>query len=233
MNFRGLYKTSLLDFPGRISAVLFTAGCNMRCHFCHNPDLAEGKESLPLYPEEDILKFLDSRRSLLEGIAITGGEPTLHQDMKDFLKKVQATELPVKLDTNGLRPDVLKDLIEAGLIEYVAMDIKTSPALYSELTGVEINFDLILESHAILRDSGIDYELRTTVVPDYVTLDILREIKETLGPVKRYCLQQYVSDVPMVDPNWIDLKQPYPVFILEEMCEFVQSFAEICEIRGI
>ncbi len=233
MNIRGIYKTSLIDFPGRISAVLFNGGCNLRCRYCHNPELVHPDPSTePEHTENEILAFLKKRAGLLEGVVLTGGEPTIDPGIIPFLHQVKDTGLAIKLDTNGFRPDVLACILEESLVDYVAMDIKTSPSRYPELTGRDISFDTILESFSLLEKSGVTFELRTTCIPEYVTEETLSQAGESLGSVPIYYLQQFVNDNPLVDPEWKDV-QPYPVHLLHRLCDVVSRFALKCEIRGI
>jgi pyruvate formate lyase activating enzyme len=233
MNIRGIYKTSLIDFPGRISAVLFNGGCNLRCRYCHNPELVHPDPSIePEYTEDEILSFLEKRSGLLEGVVLTGGEPTIDPGLIPFLHRLRETGLAVKLDTNGFRPDVLGRVLEEDLVDYVAMDIKTSPSRYPELTGRDVTFDTIIDSFTLLRDANLDFELRTTCIPEYVTEETLEEAGEALGQVPLYYLQQFVNDNPLVDPEWKDV-QPYPVQVLFRLCETVSRFAQECDIRGI
>jgi pyruvate formate lyase activating enzyme len=231
MNIRGIYKTTLVDYPGKISSVIFIGGCNLLCKYCHNPGLVLGKGDNNSISETEVIDFLAGRKNLIEGLTISGGEPTLEKDIDSFIEKVRALPLAVKLDTNGLNPSVLDRLVRKNLINYAAIDIKTSPEKYRDLTGKEVDFSLILESINILRQSPIDYELRTTCVPKFVTMDDFMIIKETVGFVKNYYLQQFVADSDLIDHSCKNI-QPYPMKVLKEFRDFVQSFSEVCEIRG-
>ena len=231
MNIRGIYKTTLIDYPGRISTAIFTGGCNLRCRYCHNPGLVlPGNEGIA-FTEEEVFDLLKKRKNIIEGLTITGGEPTLNDDLGIFIEKIKALGFPVKLDTNGLKPDVIADLADRELIDYVAVDIKTSPDKYRTLTGKEINFSLIVETINILREHGIKHELRTTCVPEYVTRDDFCAIKESIGFVNKYALQQFVTDNCLID-NKLRSIQPYPLRVLNEFRDYVLTFAEVCEIRG-
>jgi len=232
MNIRGIYKTTLIDYPGRISTAIFTGGCNLRCRYCHNPALVLPGDDSGAFSEEEILDLLRKRKNIIEGLTITGGEPTLNDDLGDFMEKIKALGLEVKLDTNGLRPDVISDLAGKKLIDYVAVDIKTSPDKYRQLTGKEVRFSLILETINILRDHGIQHELRTTCVPEYVTGEDFRAIKESIGYVDKYALQQFVTDNCLID-NKLKSLQPYPLQKLHEFRDFILTFAGSCEIRGV
>ncbi|MCP4133495.1 MAG: anaerobic ribonucleoside-triphosphate reductase activating protein [bacterium] len=232
MNVRGIYKTSLIDYPGKISAVVYTGGCNLRCRYCHNPELVEAGNSLELYPNDEVLAFLKKREMLIDGVTITGGEPTLAKNIDSFIETIRELSLEVKLDTNGLKPDVVERLLQKELLDYIAIDVKTSPENYSKLTNRETDFSQIIKTVDIVRASGLDYEIRTTCVPEYVTLEDLESIKNALGRVKKYCLQQFVSHVPLIDTS-LEEKDPYSVRVLGEFKEFVASFADIVEVRGI
>jgi len=232
MNIRGIYKTSLIDYPGKISAVLFTGGCNLRCRYCHNPDLAGNWQEMPHSSNEDTLDLLRKRKNLIDGVTISGGEPTLSKDLFSFVEKIKELQLAVKLDSNGLQPEVLKDLTAGGLLDYAAIDIKTSPEKYRVLTDSDVDFSRIARSIDILRDSGIDYEVRTTCVPAYVTMEDLAGIRDAIGRVKKYFLQQFQREARLMDRSW-EVIEPYPAETLRQFREFILTFADRCEIRGI
>ena len=232
MNIRGIYKTSLIDYPGRISTVLFSGGCNLRCRYCHNPDLACDRGELELSSNDDAIRMLTGRRRVIDGVTISGGEPTLSGNIDDFIEKIKGLALAVKLDSNGLQPGVLKRLIGRKLLDYVAVDIKTSPDKYHELAGAEVDFGKIAESVAVIRESGIDYEIRTTCIPGYAALEDMAAIRDAIGRVKRYYLQQFNSSVTLMDRAWEGIA-PYPAGTLERLRTFVLTFADACEIRGI
>ncbi len=232
MNIKGLYKTSLIDFPGRISSVIFTGGCNMKCGYCHNPDLAKNSSSLEVIPEKEILSFLKKRKGILDGVTITGGEPTLNKGLIPFLKKIKSLGLDIKLDSNALKPEVINEAIQQNLVDYVAIDIKTSPEKYNDLTKTEVNFSKITETIEILNNNNIDYEVRTTCIPEFVTLEDFKSIKNSIPKVKNYFLQQFVSTVDLLDKEMQGV-ETYYARELEVFKDFVSSFTEKCEIRGI
>ncbi len=231
MNIRGILKTSLIDYPGKICSVIFTGGCNLRCGYCHNPDLACNCRDLPLSSNEEVLGFISKRKNLIDGVTITGGEPTLSRNLDSFLEKVKSIGLSVKLDSNGLKPDVLRRILARGLIDYAAIDIKTSPEKYSRLAGTDVDFSLIIESIDAIRGGGIDYEARTTCVPGFVTGDDLDTIGTLIGRVRNYHLQQFRSDTPLLDHSLMQV-DPYPEETLLRFREAVLAFADRCEIRG-
>lgn len=232
MNIRGIYKTSLIDYPGKISTVLFTGGCNLRCKYCHNPDLVVNSESLPLYSEEEVLDHLRKRRQLIDGISVTGGEPTLRPGLLPFLQRVRDTGLLIKVDTNGLRPDVIKKLINEEVVDFFAIDIKTSPEKYEELTGRPVNFSLIKETLDSLKKSNLEYEVRTTCVPGYSSPEDLKLIMENIGPVKKYCLQQFIGTGPLLDTDFNRIN-PLHVMDIHYLKEIVSNFADEVVLRGV
>lgn len=190
MKFAGLIKNSFVDFPGNISAVVFTFGCNFNCWFCHNKALINEKTGK--YDESEILEFLQSRKGFLDGVVISGGEPTINPSLKSFIKKVKAVGFKVKLDTNGTNPEILKELLEENLLDFVAMDIKTSLEKYENLTQTKVNLKNIEKSIKILLGSKINYEFRTTFAPD-VTLNDIEKISQMISGAKAYAIQKYFS----------------------------------------
>lgn len=192
MQIHGFNKTTLLDYPGHLAATLFTGACNFRCPFCQNASLVLYPDSQPLIPEEDILAYLDKRRGILEGVCITGGEPSLQPDLPDFIRRVREKGLLVKLDTNGGSPGMLKTLLDEGLISYVAMDIKSSPEHYPDAAGVpELHFDSVAESVRLIMESGVPYEFRTTAVKELISEEDFRSIGKWLDGAARYYLQSF------------------------------------------
>lgn len=159
----GLQKMTLLDFPGKVACTVFLQGCNFRCPFCHNSQMLTGKAE-PFMETESFFTFLKSRKGLLDGVCVSGGEPTLRPELPDFLSEIKALGFSVKLDTNGSRPEILKDLVRQGLVDYVAMDVKNSPARYAETVGAHVDLSAIAESLRFLIDGNIPHELRTTLV---------------------------------------------------------------------
>ena len=191
MKFCGLQKTTLLDYPGHVAATVFTGGCNFRCPFCHNSDLIQPKVFML---EDEILTFLRKRSRILEGVCITGGEPTLQSGLKEFIMAVKDMGLEVKLDTNGYRPDVLAELCSERLVDYVAMDIKNAPDKYGQTIGLS-NFDLgpIEESVQFLLSAAVDYEFRTTVVKELHQASDFVQIGQWIKGAKRYFLQGFID----------------------------------------
>lgn len=186
----GLQKLTLLDYPGRVACTVFLGGCDFRCPFCHNASLIQTPESL--IGESDLIKFLNQRRGLLDGVVFTGGEPLLQADLPALLKRVKALGYPIKLDTNGAHPKTLGRLIAEGLVDYVAMDIKNSPDRYPQTVG-RAHFDVspVLESVEMLKGSSVDYEFRTTVVAELHDESSFEAIGKWICGAKRYYLQKF------------------------------------------
>ncbi|MDD3536357.1 MAG: anaerobic ribonucleoside-triphosphate reductase activating protein [Candidatus Cloacimonetes bacterium] len=190
MKIGGLQKFSLLDYPGELSAIVFTQGCNFRCPFCHNPELVEPSRYSTLLDTEKVLRFLYKRRKKLSAVVITGGEPTLQEDLIPFMRILKAMRYKLKLDTNGSQPEVLCKVIQAGVVDYIAMDLKAPPQLYHALTQSEIDVNKIMRSMELIRLSGIEYEFRSTYVPELLSWNALYEIQNMLQAQDRYFLQE-------------------------------------------
>ncbi len=203
MNFGGLVRFSLSDYPGHVSAVVFTQGCNLRCPFCHNgPLLPMTPEDGTAYPEEEILAYLESRKKRLDGVVVTGGEPTLQADLSRFLRTVKGMGLKTKLDTNGTRPEVLRTLFYHQLVDYVAMDVKAAlddAEAYDRLTGVRAPIDRIRESAALIVASGVPYELRTTVVEPLLSVADVARIELSLPKGATWRVQTFRPELAL-DP---------------------------------
>lgn len=192
MKILGMEKLSLVDFDNHIAATVFTGGCNFRCPYCHNAPLVLDPAGQGALSEEYIFDYLKKRKGVLQGVAITGGEPTLMPDLKEFILKVRDLGYEVKLDSNGTRPDVLASFIEEKIVDYIAMDIKNSKERYAETVDVE-NFDLspVEESVKLLKKGNVEYEFRTTLVKEFISADDIRGIADWLAGAKRYFLQHF------------------------------------------
>jgi len=188
MKIGGLVKFTLIDFPGRPAAVIFTQGCNFRCRYCHNPELIYPHLFTEPMPEEEIWSFLRRRQGTLEGVVVSGGEPTLHEDLPAFMARLKELGYATKLDTNGARPAVLKELIDKKLVDYIAMDLKAPLAKYAAITGIEINPALLEESMNLIRQSGLEYEFRTTYDKEILTDEDIAALTQLAGP--RYRVQE-------------------------------------------
>lgn len=192
MNICGYQKTTLLDYPGHVAATFFTGGCNFRCPFCHNSDLITYPSSTDNISEEEIFTFLKKRKNILSGICITGGEPTLQPDLAEFIEKVRSYGYKIKLDTNGYRPEVIADLLEKNLLDYIAMDIKAGYSNYATASGISnLIIKKIEDSVSIIENSGIPYEFRTTVVKELHNETDFQEIADMLSPKSPYFIQSF------------------------------------------
>lgn len=229
MLIKGFQKLTLLDFPGRTACTVFTGGCNLRCPFCHNALLVTEMDD-DRFEEEEIFEHLERRKNVLDGIAITGGEPLLQKDIERFLYELKDTGIAVKLDTNGCYPEKLKGILELGLADYVAMDIKNSPQKYGVTVGVE-NFDIspINSSIELIKNSGVDYEFRTTVTENFHTVDDVEEIAKWIQGAKHYYLQNFVDSGNLIDSNCKGVRKE----IMYEMLEKARKYIPGAELRGI
>lgn len=229
MQFSGFQKLTLLDFPGHVACTLFTAGCNFRCPFCHNAGLVTHIDGTCVYEEEEVLDYLKKRSGVLDGVCITGGEPLLNKELPEFISKLKELGLKVKLDTNGSFPERLAQLIENGLIDYVAMDIKNSREKYSQTAGCEdINLDDIDKSINLLINSGIDFEFRTTVVKQYHTPEDIKKISEWISGADKYFLQNFIDSGDIIKNNL----SAHSDETLDLMRSLAQDMIPKVEIRG-
>ena len=230
MKILGIQKTTLLDFPGHVATTLFTGGCNFRCPFCHNASFVLSPDLEEACDEEEILSFLRKRSNVLEGVCITGGEPTLQPDLAPFMEKIHNIGYFIKLDTNGYRPDILKELFTKNLIDFCAMDIKSSFDKYTDLTGLSyIDTSKIMDSVNLIRNSGKPYEFRTTVVMELHRFEDLWAIANTLSPSDPYILQSYVESDTVICPGF----HPYPPEIMQEFLCKIKSLLPKATLRGI
>ncbi len=227
MLIQGLQKLTLLDFPGRVACTVFLGGCDFRCPFCHNSELIGGGEAV--MDDAELLAFLKKRQGLLDGVAFTGGEPLL-RDLAPLLRQIRALGFAVKLDTNGNHPHRLRALVEEGLVDYVAMDIKNSPEKYAATIGLE-TFDLaaVSESLAFLKTGAVDYELRTTAVAEYHTDEDFRAIGGWIEGAKRYFIQCYTHRDSVLCSG---LRAPTEED-LRRWCDIVRPFVGETNLRGV
>ena len=201
MNIASFQKFTLLDYPRHIATTVFTVGCNFRCSFCHNPELVLSSQFMVHgnSNEKDFFKFLEGRRGRLEAVCITGGEPTLQNDLLDFMSKIKKMGYLVKLDTNGMRPDVLKKALDLKIIDYVAMDIKNSLKNYEKTVCAKVDLERIKMSVELIKNSKIDYDFRTTVVPGIHKEKDFQDIALWIGGARKYFLQRF-RDIKTLDP---------------------------------
>lgn len=221
----GLQKTTFIDYPEKIACIVFTQGCNFRCGYCHNPELFENKE--PVLSVPAFFEFLNKRKGKLDGVVITGGEPTLHgKDLIEFIKEVKSFGFLVKLDTNGTHPDVLQELLNENLLDYIAMDIKAPLTKYKTITQTDIDTKIIKKSIDMIMNSGVDYEFRTTIVKSQLSVEDLRQIGELIQGAKRYYMQKFLAtkildETLMSEESYTDEEFKNLRTILEEYVDFV------------
>ena len=229
MIIKGFQKLTLLDFPGRTACTVFTGGCNLRCPFCHNALLVTEKND-DVFSESEIFDHLKKRKNVLDGVAVTGGEPLLQKDIERFLYEIKDAGFAVKLDTNGCFPEKLEGILQLGLADYVAMDIKNQPLRYAETVGVK-NFDLspVEKSISLLKESGIDYEFRTTVTADFHTARDIEELAKWIQGVPHYYLQNFVDSGNLIDNSCKGVSKNEML----EMLERAKKYIPQTELRGI
>ena len=226
----GLQKTTLLDFPGKVASTIFTGGCNFKCPYCHNSELVIPPPDVIKYSEEEIFEHLYKKKKILDGVCITGGEPTLHKDLPEFIKKIKDLGLLVKLDSNGTNPKMLEYLIDNNLVDYIAMDIKNSKEKYNEIACMP-QFDIapIEKSVSLLLKNKVDYEFRTTIMKEcHDSTDILSMGKWLTG-AKAYYLQSYKESPQVINPIF----SPHSVETLNSFVELLKPFIPNTNLRGI
>lgn len=234
MKIHGLQKMTLLDYPGHVACTVFLSGCDFRCPFCHNYDLATGKAE-PVMEEEELLSFLKKRKGLLDGVAVTGGEPCLNRGLVGLLEKIQDMGFATKLDTNGYHPDRLREILSKGLVNYVAMDIKNSPGKYEMTAGFSdfsvehrLNMDRIRESIKLLMESSVEYEFRTTVVRELHEIDDFKAMGELIKGADKYYLQPFTDrDTVPFEGFHSPSKEELKSYLL-----VVSDYVKRAEIRG-
>ncbi len=225
----GLQKFSLIDYPGKICAIIFTQGCDFLCPYCHNPELVEPKLFSQPIPEDEIFSFLERRKGKLEAVEITGGEPTLQPDLIEFTEKIKDMGFLVKLDSNGTNPNIVEKAIKNKLVNYLAMDIKAPLEKYSDVVKVNVDTDKIKRSINLIMNSGIDYELRTTVVKSLLSKDDLRKIGELIQGGRLHILQKFVPS-KLLDPKF-SKETNYSDEEFEEFKQMMLNYVEKCVIR--
>ncbi|MBQ9328521.1 MAG: anaerobic ribonucleoside-triphosphate reductase activating protein [Solobacterium sp.] len=228
----GLQKMTMLDYPGKVAATIFTGGCNFKCPYCHNRDLVFVPGSYEFFDPDEVLSYLEKRKGILDGVCITGGEPLIQDDLEGFIKEIRKIGYLVKLDTNGYFPDRLKELCEAGLIDYVAMDIKNSPDRYYETVGLNqdvFRMEPIEASVEYLKHSRIEHEFRTTVVREFHEAEDLVAIAKWIQGSPHYYLQQYTDSGNVIQPGW----SAYTSEEMKELLAQVQVYVPAAELRGI
>ncbi len=227
MKIGGLQHCSFIDYPGKISAIVFTIGCNFHCPYCHNPELVD--ETALEIPEEKIFAFLTRRRNILDAVTITGGEPTLHKDITRFIKKIKNMGFLVKLDTNGTKPKIIEGLLKKSLIDYIAMDIKAPLETYSATVARPVDIENIKKSISILKKNIVPYEFRTTVVKSLLSRDDIQSIGETIAGARLHYLQKFVSKKTL-NPGFVR-KTTYSDAEFEEMRTLMNRYVDDCYVR--
>lgn len=231
MQIGGLQKLTLIDYPGKLAATVFLSGCNFRCPWCYSSELVlpDKIKDHPKIPEKEFFDFLESKKGLLEGVVVCGGEPTLNCELADFIKKIKEMGFCVKLDTNGSNPDMLKSLLEGKLVDYVAMDIKAPREKYEELTGQKINVEDISKSINMLLGLSVDYEFRTTLVPDLLKKEDIMGISRWILGAKRYYIQNFRPEKNL-DKRFEGIS-PYPDEYVLDIVKTVSPFFGECQMR--
>jgi len=227
MNIIGQQKSSFIDYPNNICTVYFTGGCNFKCPYCHNKDMVDNKGTK--ITEEDIFNFLNKRRKFIDAVCISGGEPTLQKNLYSFISRLKKEGFLVKLDTNGYRPDVLKSLIDDGMLDYIAMDIKGPLEVYDKITGINnIDLSLIEESIRLIRNSNVEYEFRTTVCKELLTKDDIVKVGNMLKGSKKYFIQNFKDG-----ENVLCGKDKLTAFSTDELLEIEKIIGEWFETFNI
>lgn len=228
----GLQKMTLLDYPGKVACTVFTAGCTLKCPFCHNRDLVFVPENYEFYQMEDVFHLLEKRRGLLDGVCISGGEPLMQPGLIPFARRIHDMGFLVKLDTNGYNPEKLKEVLETGLISYVAMDVKNCRSRYAETSGMDeeaFSYEPIAESIRILKESGVEHEFRTTVVREFHDEEALTEIAQMLGSGEMYFLQQFVDSGNLIQTGF----HAYDKEEMEQLLHAVRKYVPQAQLRGV
>jgi pyruvate formate lyase activating enzyme len=229
MKIGGLQRVSLIDYPGLICAIVFLQGCNFKCSYCHNPELVDPQLFGPRIKENDILEFLDTRRGKLDAVVITGGEPTIQDYLPSFITKIKEMQFAVKLDTNGSEPDVIKDLLDEKLLDYIAMDIKAPLEKYKNIVRTPVESDLIKESISIILKAKIPYEFRTTIVESQLGENDILEIGKLISGARSYVLQKFVP-VKTLDKKFLKEKS-WPDEKLQEIKKQLEDKISSVTIR--
>lgn len=231
MSIKGFQGTSLLDFPGRIASLVFFGGCNLTCPFCHNPGLVLDPGQYPDYPVEAVLDQLRARRRFIDGVVVSGGEPTLDPVLLPFLRQVKTLGLAVKLDTNGLRPEVLELALAEGLLDCVGLDLKTAPERYGELHGGPVDTSGLQRSVQLLLEGAVDCELRTTCVPGLLEEADIREIGELVRGARRWVLQQFVPGHALAEG--LRESEPHPAETIRAFAAVARGYVGEVLVRGL
>ena len=226
----GLQKTSLLDYPGKLSAIIFTVGCNFRCPFCYNPELVTRINKKNIITQLEIFNFLKKRNKTLDAVVITGGEPTQHQDLPKFIKKIKGLGFLIKLDTNGTHPKILKELISHKLIDYIAMDIKAPLPKYSQVVNIKMKTSQIKKSIKLIINSGLPYEFRSTLLPAFHSKDDLVKMAKLIKGAEKYYLQKFIPTGSLNNQEFNQLKS-FTSKQMKELAKACQQYVKKCGVR--
>lgn len=231
MQIGGLQKLTLIDYPGKLAATVFLKGCNFKCPWCYSSELVLPVKikKQPNISEREFFSFLKSRKGMLEGVVVCGGEPSINKDLPQFINKIKKAGFQVKLDTNGTDPKGLKKLVKEKLVDYVAMDIKAPKEKYEWMTGSKKSLENINESVSFLLQKNVDYEFRTTVVPGFLTKEDIVSIAKWISGAQKYYLQGFRPEKTL-DPEYIKLK-PYSDEYMVQIQKTIAPFFEVCQIR--
>ena len=229
MIIKGLQKTTLLDFPGKVACTIFTGGCNFRCPFCHNSSLVLSPAQLPDLSEEEFFEFLTKRRGILDGVCITGGEPLLQNDIIPFLERIRTLGFAIKLDTNGSFPEKLRQIVESGLVDYIAMDIKNCREKYAQTAGASCSAEQIFDTVSYIMSCGIPYEFRTTVVKELHDLNDILSIAKEIEGAEGYFLQCFEDSGELIENGF----SAHDEQTMKAMLELTTPYVKKCDIRGM
>ena len=229
---KGFNPSTMIDWEGHVACIIYMPGCNFRCPFCHSSRLALAPDSIENIPFENIRIHLQQQKRWIDGVVIQGGEPTICAWLPDMLRELKAMGLKVKLDTNGYEPEVLKQLIEGKLVDYIALDIKTAldPERYRQAAGVEVDIERVRRSIAIVKDLMPDYEFRTTIVPDMIQREDIIAIAKLIAPCRRYVIQQFAPEDTLAG-QWKGT-EPYSAEVLAELAAAARQFVKEVRVRG-
>lgn len=231
VDIRGIEPSSLIDWPGKIAAVVFCSGCTFRCPFCHNPELIEKVNEYDRISENALLNYFEKRKKWLDGVVITGGEPTIWPALPNLIEKIKSIGLAVKLDSNGTNPEMLRYLVDHKIINYVAMDIKAPLKEYNKTTKVDLPISKIKESIAIIMNGKVDYEFRTTIVPGLIGEKEMEELANDIRGAKMYYIQQF-RPINTLDRTF-QKKDSYKIGELEDLAKIAGKYVKKCIVRGI
>lgn len=229
MKIKGFQKTTLLDFPGKVAATVFTGGCNFRCPFCHNASLVLNPNEVDDIDEEYVLSYLKKRKGILDGVCITGGEPLLQKDIVSFVEKIKEIGLLIKIDTNGSYFNALKDIINSGCVDYIAMDIKNSFEKYAATIGLPEIPENVIKSIAAIMSSGVDYEFRTTVVKEFHTIEDIESISREIKGAKRYFLQKFTDSGELIADGY----SAHSDEDMKNMLDIAVKYVPNAQLRGV